>query len=46
MSPKEALSLYNFKQEEPLDEQLEFVFLSSNKKFTDNLIKCCCTLNG
>lgn len=32
MSPKEALSLYNFKQEEPLDEQLEFVFFELKQK--------------
>lgn len=32
MSPEEALSLYNFKQEEPLDEQLEFVFFEIKQK--------------
>jgi hypothetical protein len=32
MSPEEALSLYNFKQEEPLDEQLEFVFFELKQK--------------
>jgi hypothetical protein len=32
MSPEEALSLYNFKQEEPLDDQLEFVFFELKQK--------------
>jgi hypothetical protein len=32
MSPEEALSLYNFKQEEPLNEQLEFVFFELKQK--------------